>query len=73
MTKSDLAGPRFKDTTLREAQVVATRQFGGRRAVEVSCPWCHATHWLLAVPGTVAECLAAPGRPLFITDERTTT
>jgi hypothetical protein len=53
---------------MKTATVRQTRRLrDGRQLVEVSCPHCRESHWLLTTAGsTVASCIAEPARPFFI-------
>jgi hypothetical protein len=53
----------MKTATVRQAR----RLRDGRELVEVSCPHCCESHWLLTTAGsTVARCVAEPSRAFFI-------
>jgi hypothetical protein len=38
----------------------------GRKLVEIDCPWCQSTHWMLD-PGGLVYCTTLPNnRPMFV-------
>ncbi|MCA2249026.1 hypothetical protein JF729_14670 [Mycobacterium intracellulare] len=54
------------ENSYAHARVLQTRQLRyARQLVEVGCPHCKATHWLLD-PGQLVECLNYPGRTAWL-------
>jgi hypothetical protein len=54
------------DSAVKHATVLQTRQLRDRRQlVEVACPCCDSTHWLLTPSGAV-ECLSQPGKFMWV-------
>ena len=51
----------MKTTTVRQSR----RLRDGRQLVEVTCPHCDSTHWLVA-DTTLAYCLTHANMPMFI-------
>lgn len=37
----------------------------GRKLVEIDCPCCQSTHWMLD-PGHLVYCLSRPNKPMFV-------
>ena len=53
---------------MKTATVLQTRRLrDGHQLVEVNCPHCSESHWLMLTPGsTLAYCLAEPSRAFFL-------
>jgi hypothetical protein len=50
-------------TTNRVKQIRRLRR--GRRIVEIDCPCCQSTHWMLD-PGGLVYCTTLPNKPMFV-------
>jgi hypothetical protein len=61
-----MTADRTDTVPLKHGQVLQTRRLrDGRQIVEVTCPHCGETHWLLN-PSSLVECLTSPGRFMWV-------
>jgi len=52
---------------MKTARVRQSRRLrDGRQLVEVSCPHCDSTHWLLTDGAPLAYCLSHANLPMFV-------
>jgi hypothetical protein len=52
---------------MKRATVRQTRRLrDGRQLVEVGCPHCDSTHWLMTHDTTLAHCVAEPSLAFFL-------